>query len=111
MNPDGVSDEQWLEAKIARSLEIAPEFEIPAGFAARIAAQVPALEPVALTPRHYGRNAAFVSVGVLLALIVVFAQRSTGNSLLWSSIEWIFCVQLALVAFWLTARNGQADSG
>jgi hypothetical protein len=111
MNAEGPSDEQRLDAKIARALETAPEVEIPASFAARVAAQVPPLETVALTPRHYGRNAAIVSVGVLLALIVVFAQRSMGSSLLWTSIEWIFCVQLALVAFWLTARNGQADSG
>jgi hypothetical protein len=111
VNPEGPSDEKWLEAKIARALETAPEMEIPAGFAAKVAAQMPPLETVALTPRHYGRNAAFACMAVLLALIVVFAQRSIGNSLVWSSIEWIFCVQLALVAFWLTARNGQADSG
>ncbi len=111
VNPEDPSDERGLDAKIARALETAPEVEISAGFAARVAAQVPPLEAVALTPRHYGRNAAIVSVGVLLALIVVFAQRSMGSSLLWSSIEWIFCVQLALVAFWLTAKHGQADSG
>lgn len=110
MNPEGPSDERWLDANIARALETAPAVEIPAGFAARVAAQVPPLETVALTPRHYGRNAAIVSMGVLLALIAVFAQRSMGSSLLWTSIEWIFCVQLALVAFWLTGRHGQASS-
>ncbi len=111
INSEGLSDERSLDAKIAHALETAPEVEIPPGFAARIASQVSPLETVAFTPRHFGRNAAIVSVGVLLALIVVFAQRSTGSSLLWSSVEWIFCVQLALVAFWLTARTGQVDSG
>jgi hypothetical protein len=111
MNPEGPSDERWLDAKIAHALETAPAVEIPAGFAARIAAQVPPLETVALTPRHYGRNAAIVSVGVLLALIAVFAHRSMGSSLLWTSIEGVFCLQLALVAFWLTAGQGREDSG
>lgn len=111
VNPEGPSNERWLDTKIVRALEAAPEVEISAGFAAKVAAQVPPLEVVALTPRHYGRNAAIVSVGVLLALIVVFAQRSMGSSLLWTSIEWIFCVQLALVAFWLTAKQGRPDLG
>jgi hypothetical protein len=94
---------QIFEEKITLALETAPRPEIPPDFAAKIAAQMPPLTPVTLTPRGYGRNAALISQAVLLALIVVFAHRS-GASPLWTSMEWIFCAQFALVAVWLAVR-------
>ena len=94
-----------LEARITRALETAPEVSIPSGFAARIASQLPPLANATLTPRRYGRNVAVVCMAMLLALILVFAHRATGTSLLWSSIEWLFSVQFALVAVWLAVRQ------
>ena len=37
------------------------------------------------------------SMAVLLALMLVFAHRA-GASLLWTTMEWVFCTQFALVA-------------
>ncbi len=99
-------DAQLLDTRITLALETAPRLEIPPDFAARVAAQMPALTPVTLTPRGYGRNAAILCMAVLLALIFVFANRA-GASPLWTSIEWIFCVQFALVAVWLAVRQAR----
>jgi len=101
------SAQQALETKITLALETAPEICIPSGFAARIASQLPPLASATVTPPRYGRNVAVVCMAMLLALILIFAHRATGTSLLWSSIEWIFCVQFALVAVWLAVRRAR----
>jgi hypothetical protein len=97
---------QLLDARITLALETAPQLMIPQDFAAKVAAQMPPLKPVTLTPRGYGRNAALISLAVLLALIFAFAHR-TGASPLWTSVEWIFCAQFALVAVWLAVRQAR----
>ena len=101
-------ESKLLDARITLALETPPRPEIPPGFAARVAAQMPPLTPVTLTPRGYGRNAALISLAVLLALIFVFAHRA-GASPLWTSMEWVFCAQFALVAVWLAVRQGSSD--
>jgi hypothetical protein len=67
---------------------------------------MPALTPVTLTPRGYGRNAAMICLFVLLALIFLFAHRANASPL-WASMEWVFCVQFALVAVWLAVRQAR----
>jgi len=104
------SESRLLEAKITLALETAPQLDVPPDFAARVAAQMPPLAPVTLTPRGYGRNAAIASLAVLLVLIFAFAHRA-GASPLWTSMEWIFCAQFALVAVWLAARQGRPHFG
>jgi hypothetical protein len=101
-------ESQLLDARITLALETAPQLEIPPDFAARVAAQMPPLPQVSLRPRGYGRNAAMICMGVLLALIFVFAHRA-GASPLWTSMEWIFCAQFALVAVWLAVRKTRTD--
>jgi len=101
------SSSETLEARITLALETAPRVSIPSGFAARVARQLPPLTPVKLTPRRYGRNVAAACMAMLLPLIFFFANRATGTSLLWSSIEWIFCIQFALVAVWLAFRHSR----
>jgi len=103
MNPP--SDPSPLEARIILALEKAPQPYIRSDFAARVAGQVPLRDTPIPTPRRYGHNAAVVCLGVLLALMLAFAHRATGTSLLWISIEWIFCVQFALLAVWLVTRD------
>jgi len=95
-----------LETRITLALETAPKPEIPPDFAARVAAQVPAIRPVTLTPHGYGRNAALICLCVLLGLIFVFAHRADASPL-WASMEWIFCTQFALVAVWLAVRQAR----
>ena len=107
MNPTD-SESKLLDARITLALETAPRPEIPPGFDAWVAAQRPPLTPVTLTPREYGRNAAILCMAVLLALIFVFAHRA-GASPLWTSMEWIFCAQFALVAVWLAVRQARPD--
>jgi hypothetical protein len=94
-----------IEKRIVLALESRPRFEIPSGFAARVARQLPPRPLVVLTPTHYGYRAAVGCVLALLALMLVFAHRATGTSVLWISIEWTFCVQFVLLAIWLVARR------
>jgi hypothetical protein len=99
------SDSASLDARILFALKTAPRPQIPAGFAARVARQLPPRPAVVLTPERYGRLAAAGCLVVLLALMLVFAHRATGTSLYWSAIEWIFCAQFVLLAVWLGVRG------
>jgi hypothetical protein len=94
-----------LDKRIALALEASPRFEISAGFAAKVAQQLPPRPAAVLTPTHYGYWAAVGCVLALLALMLVFAHRATGTSVLWISIEWTLCVQFVLLAIWLVARR------
>jgi hypothetical protein len=94
-----------LDARIILALESAPRAEIPAGFAARVASQLPARPTVVLTPGRYGQRAALACLLVLLVLMLAIAHKATGSSLYWSSIEWIFCAQFAALAVWLVVRG------
>jgi hypothetical protein len=94
-----------LDARIVLAIESAPRAEIPAGFAARVARQLPARPMVVLSPGRYGQRAALACLLVLLVLMLAIAHKATGNSLYWSSIEWIFCAQFAALAVWLVVRG------
>jgi hypothetical protein len=98
-------DPQSLDARITLALETAPEPQVPADFAARLAAQLPAIPSVAVTPRRYGRRAAIGCVVFLLALLLLFALHPAVASPLWNAVESIFCLQLALIAVWLAVRD------
>ena len=92
-----------LENRIILALEAEPRPEIPADFAARVSAQLPARAAVVLTPGRYGQRAAWVCLVLLLPLMLAIAHRATGTSLYWFSIESIFCAQFVLLAVWLAA--------
>ena len=92
-----------LENRIILVLEAAPRTEIPADFAARVAAELPPRAEVVLTPGRYGQRAAFACLVLLLPLMLAIAHRATGTSLYWFSIESIFCAQFVLLAVWLAA--------
>ena len=94
-----------LDKRIVLALDTSPRFEIPVGFAARVAKQLPPRLAVALTPTRYGYRAAVGCALALLALMLVFAHRATGTSVLWITIEWTFFVQFALLTIWLVARR------
>jgi hypothetical protein len=94
-----------LEKRILLALETAPQPEIPADFAARVARRLPAQPVVILTPKRNGQRAAVASLVVLLGLMLAFAHRATGSSLYWFSLESTFCAQFALLAVWLVARS------
>lgn len=99
-----------LERRILRALEAAPREEIPAGFAARVAGQLPPLPSVVLTPARYGRRVAVACLAVLMGLMLACADRAMGNPSVWSAMETIFCTQFALLAVWLAARGYASES-
>ena len=92
-----------LENRIILALEVAPRPEIPADFAARVSAQLPARAAVVLTPGRYGQRAALACLVLLLLLMFAIANRATGTSMYWISIESIFCAQFVLLSVWLAA--------
>jgi hypothetical protein len=94
-----------MEACLIQVLESRPEVHIPAGFAARVASQVPARRPASLTPTHYGQRAMVVSVVALLIALLAWAPRITGHSALGLALEWILCAQFASLAYWLGVRR------
>jgi hypothetical protein len=94
-----------LDKRIVLALETSPRFEIPVGFVARVSNQLPPRLAVVLTPARYGYRAAVGCVLALLALMLVFAHRATGTSVLWIAIEWTFYVQFASLTIWLVARR------
>jgi hypothetical protein len=94
-----------MEARLIEVLETRPEVHIPAGFAARVAGQVPARRPASLTPTHHGQNAMVVSVVVLLIALLAWAPQNAGHSALGVALEWILCAQFASLAYWLGVRR------
>lgn len=94
-----------LDARITLALETAPRPQIPAGFATRVARQLPPRPELVLTPGRYGLRAAVACLVVLMVLMLAFAHRANGSSLYWFSIESIFCAQFALLTVWLVARG------
>lgn len=94
-----------LERRILLALETAPQLEIPADFAARVARRLPARPALVLTPKRNGQRAAVACLVVLFALMLAFAHRATGTSIYWFSLESILCAQFALLAVWLVARG------
>jgi hypothetical protein len=94
-----------MEARLIEVLETRPEVHIPAGFAARVASQVPARRPAPLTRTHYGQRAMVVSVVALLIALLAWAPRITGHSALGLALEWILCAQFASLAYWLGVRR------
>jgi hypothetical protein len=101
MNPAS----QALERKIVMALEKAPHLVIPEGFAARVASALPAQPALLVTPARYGVRAGLACLVALMVLMLAAAPRAMGSSVLWLSIESIFCAQFALLAVWLVARS------
>ena len=92
-----------MDARLVRALEAPPAVEIPAGFAARVAAQVPARRPVLLTPRHYGRNAVVACLVVLAGALLALALRGAGSTVVGVAVEWFVCAMFVTLAIWLGA--------
>ncbi|HEY0307104.1 MAG TPA: hypothetical protein VGB94_03030 [Acidobacteriaceae bacterium] len=71
MNTAGNRNEQKFETMLTAALERQPEMMIPANFAARVAASVPARKAIRVT--HYGRNAIYVCILLLTAGLAALA--------------------------------------
>jgi hypothetical protein len=97
--------ERVEEERITRVLEQAPSVVVPAGFAARVMAQLPerkvARVPAAVFVRrtHYGRNAMLAGAALLCCLLLVGAIVANGDPV-WRLAEWTALAQLAGIALW-----------
>jgi hypothetical protein len=95
-----------LDKRIIQALETAPESQIPADFAARVASQLPARRPVSLTPTNYGKNAMLVSLAVTLVALLVLALHSPGHAA-FGLLESLLYAQFIALAVWFTLwRHG-----
>jgi formate/nitrite transporter FocA (FNT family) len=92
---------EHLDQRIVRALETAPEIQIPADFAARVASQIPATRPVSLTPTHYGQNAMLAGMVVTLATLLVLALNSAGHAT-FGLLESLLSAQFIALAVWLS---------
>jgi hypothetical protein len=94
-----------LDRRLIHALEIAPEPEIPADFAARVASLLPARRPVSVTPTHYGYYAMVASMVILLAALLLLAPHATDRSIFGLTLQWLLCAQFIGLAVWLSARR------
>jgi hypothetical protein len=92
---------EHLDQRLVRALEIAPELEIPADFAARVASRLPTRRPVSITPTHYGQNAMLIGTVVTLVALLVLALHSTGHAAL-GLLESLLFAQFIALAVWLS---------
>jgi hypothetical protein len=95
----------WLDERVVRALEIAPEPQIAADFAVRVASRLPPTRSVSLTPTHYGYYAMLASMVVLLATLLVLASRAADRSMFEVTLQWLLCGQFIGVAVWLSVRR------
>jgi hypothetical protein len=96
----------YLDQRIVRALETAPEPQIPADFAARVASQLPARRPVALTPTHYGQKAVLIGIVVTLAALLALALNFTAlhstSHATFGLLESLLSVQFLALAVWFS---------
>ena len=99
LRPAGMELEQ-LDQRIVRALESAPEPGIPASFAARVAAQLPARRPVTLTPTHYGHKAMLFALVITLVALVTLAVRAATGPASFGLAESLLCSEFIALAVW-----------
>jgi len=99
MNPGAPSQtpEQELDQRIVRAIDTAPEIRIPADFAARVAARLPARRPVSLTPTRYGWRATLIGLMVTLVALVFLATRGHAA---FGLLESLLFAQFIALAVW-----------
>ena len=98
-------DNPGFDASLTRALERRPEAVVPADFAARVRAALPAVRP-ARAPMQFGRTvavgAAFV-LAVALCLLAPHAVPTFGN--LAFDCELVVFAELGGIAYWLAVRR------
>jgi hypothetical protein len=96
-----------LDQRVVHALEIAPEPQVPAGFAALVASRLPARRSVSLTRTRYGYYAMLVSMVILLTTLLLLAPHTTERSMFELTLQWLLCAQFIGLAVWLSvSRRG-----
>ncbi len=102
--------EQQIDALIVHALEQKPAVRLPADFAARVTANLPAAQTRTREPRRksVARPVAFASMALLTIALFLLAPHVQGNRLsLGFGIEMLLLAQLATVAIGLMRlQNG-----
>jgi hypothetical protein len=93
--------DQNLDQRILRALETVPEPHIPAGFAARVASQLPARPTVSPTPTHYGQKAMLIAMVVTLAALLVLALQPAAHATL-GLLETLLFAEFVALAVWIS---------
>ena len=101
MRDERMSDVDSMEERLTRALERKPAVDVPAGFAARVAGQVPVRRAVAVPTARYGLLAARIGMAVLVVALVVLAMRHADDTVFVITVEWILCAELVGLAAWL----------
>ncbi len=102
--------EQALDAQVVMALESQPQIDIPADFAARVAARVAVrrtdpLEGIRLRSTRYGYAVGMVCMVVLLIAMLAFAPRAMSGSTFSEGLEWTLSLQFVLLAVWFGLRQ------
>jgi hypothetical protein len=97
---------EQFDQRLIRALETVPEPHIPAGFAARVASQLPTRRPVSLTPTHYGQNAMLIGIIVTLGVLLVLALHTTGHASYGLLESLLFAQFIALTVWFSVWRYG-----
>ena len=105
-NPELAQAARELDARIVAALERAPHAQVPEGFAARVAARLPArrvsaYRQVRLKATRYGVTAAAACLIVLAVAMLGLAPRTQIDGPFWKAMEWTLCAQFCLLAAWL----------
>ena len=92
-----------LDRRIIRALEAAPRPYIPAGFAARIAQQLPEKRPESLTPTHYGQWAVLIGTLASFAALLILARSSEhAGHATFGLVESFLFAQFIALAVWFS---------
>ena len=104
-------EERALDERIVAALEGTPDvsYSIPADFAERVAARVPARRPVMVRETHYGWTIMWCSLIVLFVVLVIVAVQGAGRSAIGTAVEWSLCAQFLGIAIWLAMRRWSAN--
>ena len=107
MHGEPMSEDRLMDERVVRALEHVPDVGemIPADFAARVVARVPARKNVSVTPTYYGRKMMMICGVVLLVLLVFLASHGMDRSTIGAVVEWCLVTQFLALAIWLGTRR------
>ncbi|WP_158942310.1 hypothetical protein [Granulicella sp. S190] len=96
--------EHELDQRLLRALEAAPEVDIPADFAARVARNLPARRPEFVTATHYGEHAVFLGMLLTLAVLIVLTLHN-GRHAGFGLAESLLLTQFLALTIWISVRR------
>lgn len=101
-----------VDQALTNALEAVPHVAIADDFAARLMSRVPARKavPDELPARaSIGRRVSLVAAALLLVAMLAFAVQTGGaNAAMRTAAEWIFALEFAALAVWLSMRPNES---